>query len=370
LTPATDSGPAEGARKRLFGHRLDLFGTLFVVPIMVLGAFLLLPAGTGGDAKAIVIPMDAIASQRAQVAALTEGTSGELVAKGESAIERNAEIRFSDLPLEKPSAFHAASVPANAQRCLTQAIYYEAGYEPEAGKRAVAQVVLNRVRHPAYPNSVCGVVYQGSNQRVCQFSFTCDGSLTRTPAAAAWSSASRIASEALAGRVEQSVGTATHYHADYVVPRWAYSLGKVRQLGTHIFYRFNGSLGRAGAFRALYSGREVIPSYRLASESAADPESGIYENGLTVAPDVKDRHAAADIGGRLDTTKGWRLEMPKAGRYRELVAMHDPSGSSGAGKAASAKAPSNLSTAATDFATGSRAELAATPDMEGAEPGA
>jgi spore germination cell wall hydrolase CwlJ-like protein len=69
---------------------------------------------------------------------------------------------------------------------MTQAVYYEAAYEPLQGRRAVAQVVLNRVRHPAFPNSVCGVVYQGSNQRVCQFSFTCDGSLNRKPSAAAW----------------------------------------------------------------------------------------------------------------------------------------------------------------------------------------
>src|SRR3546814_8987348 len=80
---------------------------------------------------------------------------------------------------------------ASAHRCLTQAIYYEAANEPLKGKRAVAQVVLNRLRHPAYPNSVCGVVYEGVNDPVCQFSFTCDGSLLRQPMARQWNESRR-----------------------------------------------------------------------------------------------------------------------------------------------------------------------------------
>ncbi|RVQ64758.1 cell wall hydrolase [Croceicoccus ponticola] len=285
----------------------------------------MMPGGLTGEAKAVPSPVDTARAQQRAVAALTEGEKSELVAEGESAKERNAEITFSSLPLERMRGFGTGEVPVNAQRCLTQAIYYEAGFEPEDGKRAVAQVVLNRVRHPAYPNSVCGVVYQGSNQRVCQFSFTCDGSLGRRPAAGAWASAERIARDALSGRVEESVGTATHYHADYVVPRWAYSLGKVRQLGSHIFYRFNGGLGSARAFNARYSAAELIPSVRLADtveDGIADVPTGLFENGLTVAPDVQDRHATNDIGGRIDTTKGWRLELPKAGKYRQLIANH------------------------------------------------
>jgi len=214
------------------------------------------------------------------------------------------------------------------------------------------------VSHPAYPNSVCGVVYQGSDQRVCQFSFTCDGSLGRRPAAGAWAQAERVARSALAGHVEASVGSATHYHADYVVPRWAYSLGKVRQLGRHIFYRFNGSLGRSQAFSARYSAREMIPSVRMAEvEESFDTSSGLYENGLTIAPDVKDRHARADIGGRLDTTKAWRLELPKAGKYRQLVAKH--------GDAPSAAAP-----AGTADAAAVKPGLVTDHDTESAEPGA
>lgn len=359
-TPAAKPGPAEANTPRRFGVRVALLGVLAAVPLLILAGTTFMPGGLTGEAKAIPLKTDRVAAQKRAVAALTEGSRSELVAKGDSAIERNAEIRFSDLPVERMRGFKPAAVPANAERCLTQAIYYEAGFEPEEGKRAVAQVVLNRVSHPAYPNSVCGVVYQGSDQRVCQFSFTCDGSLGRSPAAGAWAQAGRVARSALAGHVEQSVGSATHYHADYVVPRWAYSLGKVRQLGRHIFYRFNGSLGRSQAFSARYSPRELIPSVRMAEiEESLDTSTGLYENGLTIAPDVKDRHAQADIGGRLDTTKGWRLELPKTGRYRQLVAKH--------GDENSAEKPEAGPTASAALA---KPGLVTDLDMESADPGA
>src|SRR5207253_7963289 len=116
-----------------------------------------------------------------------------------------------------------------ALRCLTQAIYYEAANEPETGKRAVAQVVINRMRHPAYPKSVCGVVYEGANAAVCQFSFTCDGALLRAPAQRQWAESRAVAEAALAGNVLPEVGSATNYHADYVLPRWAFTLGKITQ---------------------------------------------------------------------------------------------------------------------------------------------
>jgi spore germination cell wall hydrolase CwlJ-like protein len=138
---------------------------------------------------------------------------------------------------------------ASATDCLTAAIYYEAASEPLAGKRAVAQVVLNRVRHPAFPNSVCGVVMQGANRKTgCQFTFTCDGSLYRAPSRHGWESARQIALAALSGVVEPSVGLATHYHADYVRPYWASSLDKVAAIGVHLFYRWPGSWGRRKAF--------------------------------------------------------------------------------------------------------------------------
>ncbi|HEV7232615.1 MAG TPA: cell wall hydrolase, partial [Sphingorhabdus sp.] len=118
----------------------------------------------------------------------------------------------------RPFVMRAGSLEhSRALKCLTDAIYYEAANEPDAGQRAVAQVILNRMRHPTYPNSVCGVIYQGSERATgCQFSYSCDGSMARIPARAAWLRAGRVAAQALAGSVYAPVGMATHYHATYV----------------------------------------------------------------------------------------------------------------------------------------------------------
>jgi spore germination cell wall hydrolase CwlJ-like protein len=146
---------------------------------------------------------------------------------------------------------------ARALDCLTQAVYYEANNQSEDGQRAVAQVVLNRVRDRAFPSSVCGVVYQGSQRTTgCQFTFTCDGSLNRTPSAAGWTRARAVAAAALAGTVYTPVGSATFYHANYVSPWWATSMDKVATVGAHIFYRWRSGMERALAFRQPYSGAE------------------------------------------------------------------------------------------------------------------
>lgn len=151
-------------------------------------------------------------------------------------------------------------VAGTAADCLTQAIYYEAASESDTGERAVAQVVLNRLRNPLFPHSVCGVVFQGSQLRTgCQFSFTCDGSLARRPSIAGWARARRIALAALAGTVERSVGLSTHYHADFVVPYWASSLDKVATIGAHIFYTMRGGRGRPASFREVYNAAAEVP---------------------------------------------------------------------------------------------------------------
>jgi spore germination cell wall hydrolase CwlJ-like protein len=150
-----------------------------------------------------------------------------------------------------------AAARAQALTCLASAVYYEAGNQDENGGRAVAQVVLNRVRHPAFPASVCGVVYEGSTRPTgCQFTFTCDGSLNRQPDAEGWRRAMRIAAEALDGSVYAPVGWATHYHADYVVPYWASTMTKNAVVGAHLFYRWAGGWGQPAVFGRAYAGRE------------------------------------------------------------------------------------------------------------------
>ncbi|MEN7535967.1 cell wall hydrolase [Aurantiacibacter flavus] len=149
---------------------------------------------------------------------------------------------------------------ARAQQCMTQAIYYEAASESDAGQRAVAQVVLNRLAHPSYPSTVCGVVFQGSERSSgCQFTFTCDGSLARQPSAFMWGRASRIARQALAGAVYAPVGLSTHYHTLAVHPYWADSLDQVAVIGAHQFYRWRGEAGTSRAFTGRYLGGEPAP---------------------------------------------------------------------------------------------------------------
>jgi hypothetical protein len=164
----------------------------------------------------------------------------------------------------KPFYMPAAGIShLRASECLAQAVWYEAASESEAGQRAVAQVVLNRVAHPSWPNSVCGVVYQGSERSTgCQFTFTCDGSLARRPSGMSWARAQRIADEALSGSVYAPVGLATHYHTLWVNPYWASSLDHIGTIGAHRFYRTRGASGSAAAFRGGYAGFEPVVSGR------------------------------------------------------------------------------------------------------------
>ncbi len=124
------------------------------------------------------------------------------------------------------------------ENCLARAVYFEARSESELGQLAVAKVILNRVKDPEYPNTICGVVYQGSGRRnACQFSFACDGLPDDVRSATSWSKAKRVAHKAIAGDAQMSViATATNYHADYVNPKWAKSMRKLVKIGRHIFY--------------------------------------------------------------------------------------------------------------------------------------
>lgn len=178
----------------------------------------------------------------------------------DQAVKLNAEIPVSSgpNPAAAPFVFKGnATARSQAVNCLASAVYYEAGNQDEDGARAVAQVVLNRVRHPAFPASVCAVVYEGSTKPTgCQFTFTCDNSLTRQPDADGWRRAVQIAESALNGSVYGPVGWATHYHADYVVPVWASTMAKNAIVGAHLFYRWAGSWGQPASFGKTYTGRE------------------------------------------------------------------------------------------------------------------
>lgn len=208
--------------------------------------------------------------------------------------------------LIRPVSFKASLIDNDrALQCLTSAIYYEAGLEPDAGQRAVAQVVLNRVRHPSYPRTVCGVVFQGSERSTgCQFSYTCDGSLRRIPSKYHWTRARKVAALALSGKIASPVGTATHYHTTEIYPYWAPSLRFLGTIGAHRFYSWKGSAGKASAFNQSYRGDEPFPApkppkYNPAPASLLDPIAleKAYEAGRLKAQQeaIKSEKAAAII---------------------------------------------------------------------------
>jgi hypothetical protein len=255
----------------------------------------------------------------AAAASLIDATSGKHLidnrAVGEQARLINAAMPFSGGPITASRPFDlSGSDPLDRRRallCMTQAVYYEAGFEPLQGRRAVAQVVLNRMRHPAFPKSICGVVYQGAREPVCQFSFVCDGSLYRRPAAGSWKEAEAIAAAAIDGFVEKTVGAATHYHADYVAPYWAPKLAKLAKIGAHIFYRWPGTWGSTAAFTGRYIGEPADPlSLRPPLRQAVLTDGTLVpvEDPAVAGPPIP--RAENDVGGLLDTSKGWTLNIP------------------------------------------------------------
>jgi len=145
-----------------------------------------------------------------------------------------------------------AKLDAEERTCLAQAIYYEARSEPRVGQLAVADVVLNRVASRIYPNSICEVVFQGSERRTgCQFSFTCDGSMQARLNKRKWRDAQDLAGAVLAGVRAPISRNATHYHADYVWPHWADKLTPTASIGVHKFYRFPSRRTLAAAPAAM-----------------------------------------------------------------------------------------------------------------------
>jgi spore germination cell wall hydrolase CwlJ-like protein len=252
----------------------------------------------------------------------------------EAAVALNSQIPVAGGPNPAAAPFVIAKASSDARgralECLTSAIYYEAGQESADGQRAVAQVVLNRVRHPAFPNSICGVVYEGSTRVTgCQFTFTCDGSMTYRPVPALWNRAKQIAAEMLAGRVYAPVGHATHYHAYYVVPYWASSLVKTTVEGAHIFYRWAGGWGRQPAFTDRWSAREGNPAaLRLAALTAPRPTPEVATAEATIDK-LEDAGAkvTAEAGGRIRVlfTPEARAaaEKVKVTPYAERVAASD-----------------------------------------------
>jgi spore germination cell wall hydrolase CwlJ-like protein len=219
----------------------------------------------------------------------------------------------TDFAPAQPFFLHAAGPERDrAVLCMTQAIYYEAALQPLEGQQAVAQTVINRMRHPDFPKSVCGVVYEGSQLPIgCQFSFTCDGSLARPPIEPYWSRAKEVAEAALDGFVARDIGPATHYHADYVFPRWGPQMVKIVQLGAHIFYRYPGPIGDPGFLSGRYAGGELKVSMTGPSPEAIAAAKAALAAGQINLADLAAAPAGVAVAG---PTGGQRIAaiLPRA----------------------------------------------------------
>lgn len=161
-------------------------------------------------------------------------TDGTLV----SSLSRDA-ASVAPMAISLKPSLDKATFNAAEYRCLAQAIYYEARSETRAGQKAVAEVVLNRVDSKHFPDSICGVVFEGSERRTgCQFSFTCDGSMEKAPKGKPWDRSQDMARLVLTGGVKPMTNRATHYHTTEVNPVWSNNLRMTRHVGSHVFYRF------------------------------------------------------------------------------------------------------------------------------------
>jgi hypothetical protein len=207
-----------------------------------------------------------------------------------------------------------------ASLCLTQAIYYEAGFEPLAGREAVAQVVINRLKSPRFPKSVCGVVFQGAERATgCQFTFACDGSLSRRPEPLAWAEAREVAIQALQGTPVDRVGVSTHYHASWMSPYWQASMRETARIGGHIFYRSPDAPASLPAASVQYAGVEPNPALLqtpalLTAPAIARRRAGPVVGWAILAPTApKPASSGSSASRRVDLAlvvpRGWRPDV-------------------------------------------------------------
>ena len=246
-------------------------------------------------------------------------TNDGLRARGQSTLFENPDARamMVQAVLRGPSTVQQQAttptvptqqqIDARQQNCLAQAIYYEARGESQRGQIAVAEVIMNRVRSGYYPNSVCGVVYQGSHRSTgCQFTFTCDGSINHRPRGRAWDRAQRVATAVMSGYTRPITQGATHYHTLAVNPVWNSGLVETTTIESHVFYRFPNRSERAHYQEALARRRGSLGSRRSggadelipeASDAAADIEGGVTEEA---APEASE--AATDTSAQNTAT--------------------------------------------------------------------
>jgi spore germination cell wall hydrolase CwlJ-like protein len=219
--------------------------------------------------------------------------------------------RFASPGSASPFQLRGALDESRDLECLAQAVYYEARGETASGQAAVAQVVLNRVRHPAFPKSICAVVFQGARTPSCQFSFACDGASHHPIDSLAWRRAEKIAASALDGAVAAEVGNATHFHVAGLNTGWGPSLLKVAQIGSHIFYRFAGHAGAPRMFNGAVQPSDKTADMKpvLASFAPSLPTAAQAGQALASTAAAVGNAAKAAVSGGSDPKP--QVQTPK-----------------------------------------------------------
>ena len=301
------------AKEFLASPRRRLLTACTLVAVLLLGVAATLWRHSDGGADASPKAIGALPGRPDDIE--KHGKLARTTLPPDDARKRNDRVGFEPRKgaVARPFEFAGSDVDrARATECLATAVLYEAG-DDTTGQEAVAQVVLNRVRHPAFPGTICGVVYQGSQRSTgCQFTFTCDGSLTRrTMGKAAWTRARAVARSALSGYVDATVGLATHYHTNWVYPYWSPRLRKLAQVGTHLFFGWPGTWGGPGAFGKVYRGHESAGSFAIA---ALPPDDG--DTGLIAADDQPKILGLPQAPAKLPASMG---KVPLYGNKVKLV---------------------------------------------------
>ena len=246
----------------------------------------------------------------------------------------------------KPEHLKRAEALDSEAHCLAQAIYYESRNEPLAGQLAVAEVISNRVRDHRYPDSVCGVVFQGATRTTgCQFTFTCDGALGRKPKGTAWEQAQEIAAHVLMNLAEDRTGGATHYHATYVDPVWSAGLIKTDKIGLHVFYRFpRGS--EWAKVRQDYNNKRERAQVIQAAESKTDTQTSVIKTVADKADDTRIANVDAPTVSPAAVTTSTRTITNGAPRLTKVRATADAAPQAASDLPVSEKLPPKDSVAA------------------------
>ncbi len=315
-------GPPSGGTRQV---GLLVASALGSVACLLLLAFAIEPPLQASVARS---PVTAASEPRSAIAQARQAIPSKMAASLISEIV-NSDVQVALNPA-KPFFFKGnADAREYSVSCLAAAAWYEAGPD-SSGQRAVMQVVLNRLRNSAFPKTVCGVVFQGSERKTgCQFTFTCDGSLIRrSPSERAWSDARVRAQAALDGEVDAQVADATHYHADYVTPWWSKQLARLATVGRHIFYKWGDRRSAlTGAVAGGGDGDKLLVA-RLSGDNAnqlplkqplIEPTAGLAE---TFVPSVD----TVTFGGAM----GAAQKAGSGGRFHSILV----DGSSPAGRLA------------------------------------